>query len=155
MTWTTARAEPYRITAKGYLFTTEPGQPYGAFTIPIVGDPQKKPELGKPGKQTAGRLLRILAADGDDSPDDPCAEQARGWQHVSVSVPRKGERHDPHLPTWAEMCLVKTMFWGLEDVVVQYHPRESEYVDNWPCLHLWRNTVEAFPTPDPVLVGWR
>ena len=81
--------------------------------------------------------LRIIASDGE------------GWEHVSVSLPDR-------IPTWLEMCTVKDTFWDGEDVVVQFHPRRSEYVDCHPfCLHLWRPRGRQFPTPPSILVGPR
>lgn len=75
------------------------------------------------------------------------ASDAMGWEHVSVS------RRD-RCPTWDEMCQVKTLFWDGDDCVVQYHPPESEYVNNHPnCLHLWRPIGVALPMPDSILVG--
>jgi hypothetical protein len=72
-----------------------------------------------------------------------------GWEHVSVS------RRD-RCPTWFEMCQVKDMFWDADDCVVQYHPPESEYVNNHPyCLHLWRKIDEPFPLPPRIMVGFK
>jgi hypothetical protein len=52
------------------------------------------------------------------------------------------------------MTFVKRLCWDGEDVVVQFHPRESEYVNCHPhVLHLWRHTTKAFPTPPAILVG--
>lgn len=75
------------------------------------------------------------------------ASDMLGWEHISVS-------HKNRNPTWDEMCQVKAMFWDPEDVVVQYHPRESEYVNNHPfCLHLFRPIGVDFPVPPSILVG--
>ncbi len=42
----------------------------------------------------------------------------------------------------------KDMFFKEDEIVVQYHPAKSEYVNNMPnCLHLWRPTNGALPTP--------
>jgi hypothetical protein len=82
-----------------------------------------------------GRELLIVASDGG------------GWEHVSVSIRRSA-------PSWDEMCAVKAAFWDDEDVVVQYHPRRSEYVNNHArCLHLWRPTAVQLPTPPALFVG--
>lgn len=79
--------------------------------------------------------LRIIASD------------AIGWEHVSVS------RKD-RCPTWDEMCQVKDLFWDKTDTVVQFHPPESEYVNNHRfCLHLWRKVGHEFETPPALLVG--
>jgi len=76
-----------------------------------------------------------------------------GWEHVSVHV-LDGKRL--HTPTWSEMCHLKDVFWDAEDMVVQYHPRKSQYVNNHPyTLHLWRPTQEVIPNPPSILVGVR
>ena len=54
-----------------------------------------------------------------------------GMEHVSVQLQRK-------LPTWEEMCEIKDIFWSEEEMVVQIHPRKSEYVNITEALHLWR-----------------
>lgn len=65
-----------------------------------------------------------------------------GWDHVSVSFRNR-------TPTWEEMCEIKKMFFHPEEVCVQYHPAESEYVNNYPyCLHIWR----IQPKPNPVII---
>ena len=75
------------------------------------------------------------------------ASDMLGWEHVSVS---RADR----CPTWDEMCQIKVMFWDAEDVVIQYHPRESDYVNNHPnCLHLWRPVDIELPTPPAIMVG--
>jgi hypothetical protein len=69
------------------------------------------------------------------------------FEHVSVSL---GHR----CPTWDEMCKVKDLFWDEDDVVVQYHPAKSEYVNlSKTCLHLWRWTKGQFPQPGKCEVG--
>lgn len=75
------------------------------------------------------------------------ASDDMGWEHVSVSLPDR-------CPTWREMCEIKEMFWDDEDVVLQYHPAKSRYVNNHPyCLHLWRPTSTAVPEPPSIMVG--
>ena len=75
------------------------------------------------------------------------ASDMMGWEHVSVS------RSD-RCPTWEEMCQIKAMFWDAEDIVLQFHPRESDYVNNHPnCLHLFRPIDAEIPTPPSILVG--
>jgi len=97
-----------------------------------------------------GWTLEIIASDGE------------GWEHVSVHA-SKG--HDSRLiggrstlrsrtPSWVEMTFVKDLFWDDEDVVMQLHPRRSEYVNMHPhTLHLWRPTAATIPTPPSILVG--
>lgn len=81
------------------------------------------------------QTVRVVASDGMD------------WEHVSVS---RADR----CPTWDEMCQIKAMFWDTEDCVIQFHPPESEYVNNHPhCLHLWRPIDAAIPMPHHSMVG--
>lgn len=85
--------------------------------------------------QNSNAQLKVLASDGE------------GWEHVSVSLFNR-------CPTWAEMCYVKDMFWDPEDCVVQFHPPQSEYVNNHPyVLHMWRKIGSEFETPPSMLVG--
>jgi hypothetical protein len=57
------------------------------------------------------------------------------------------------IPTWKEMAYVKDALWDDEDVVVQYHPRKSEYVNVHPhVLHLWHPRHLVLPTPPAILV---
>lgn len=80
------------------------------------------------------------------------ASDGMGWEHVSVSIYGQPSQ----VPTWDEMCEVKGLFWEPEDVVIQFHPRESEYVNHHPgCLHLWRPIGVEVPTPPPITVGPR
>jgi hypothetical protein len=73
-----------------------------------------------------------------------------GWEHVSVSI--GGDR--TRTPNWLEMCHVKGVFWDDEDVVMQLHPRASEYVNHHAgCLHLWRPIGVTIPTPPMFMVG--
>lgn len=75
------------------------------------------------------------------------AADGAGWEHVSISTNRR-------CPTWEEMQMIKLLFWGEEDCVVQYHPPQSEYVNNHPyCLHLWRPIDVELPRPPSLLVG--
>lgn len=75
------------------------------------------------------------------------ASDGEGWEHVSVS-------REDRPPTWDEMCQIKAMFWDAEDCVVQFHPPESDYVNNHPnCLHLWRAIDVAMPRPPAWMVG--
>jgi hypothetical protein len=90
-------------------------------------------------RQSNGRDLWIIASDG------------MGWEHVSVHI-FDGKRS--LTPRWEEMCKIKDIFWDKEDVVIQYHPRESEYVNNHPnTLHLWRPIGIELPTPPTITVG--
>jgi hypothetical protein len=94
-----------------------------------------------PSPKITNRRLFIIASDG------------LGWEHVSIHA-QKGE--EDFTPYWDEMCFVKDLFWDEEDVVMQLHPKKSEYVNNHPnTLHLWRPTGAIIPTPESILVGIR
>jgi hypothetical protein len=70
-----------------------------------------------------------------------------GWEHVSVSAEHR-------TPRWDEMCWIKDLFWDKHELVVQYHPPESEYVNFHPyCLHLWAPTEMTIPLPPMMFVG--
>lgn len=87
-----------------------------------------------------GVMLLVLASNG------------MGWEHVSVSVLTGKKR----CPTWEEMVFIKDLFWDPEEIVVQFHPRHSMYVNFHPyVLHLWRETGKDFNAPPSILVGPR
>ncbi len=70
------------------------------------------------------------------------------WEHVSVSFGGRAKR----CPTWEEMCWVKRLFFEDEEVVVQFHPPESTYVNEHPfCLHLWRYAEGDLPPLPPMV----
>lgn len=97
-------------------------------------------EIGNNGMFVFGAqsyIMKCVASDG------------MGWEHVSVSF--EGSKTTPN---WALMCRVKDLFWDEEDVVIQFHPKKSDYVNYHPgCLHLWRKIGFDQPTPDPIMVG--
>lgn len=74
-----------------------------------------------------------------------------GWEHVSVHMVERGKTRTP---VWDEMCRIKDLFWGDDDLVVQYHPTKENYVNQHPhTLHLWRPTDQEVPSPPWILVG--
>jgi hypothetical protein len=100
--------------------------PYGAFLV----------------QGPCGESLKIISSGGDLTDD-----LGPGWEHVSVSTRRR-------CPNWIEMCFVKALFWDAEECVIQFHPPESEYVNNSPfVLHLWRHKTLEFPRPPALMVG--
>lgn len=95
----------------------------------------------------AGRPFRIAVIASDGTDWEMSGLDLPAWEHVSVSTAVR-------CPTWAEMCYVKGIFWDAEDVVMQLHPRASEYVNCHPyCLHLWRPIGIEIPTPPFITVG--
>jgi hypothetical protein len=114
----------------------------GAFLLPSMVD---------------GWLLLCIAADGSrvtvDCPDADAATQAAyaDWEHVSVSA---SNRKRSRTPCWDEMVQIKKLFWDAEDVVMQLHPRASQYVNqHGNVLHLWRSKTREIPEPPAILVG--
>ena len=98
----------------------------GAFTLPSC---------------EPGWLLFLIASDGE------------GWEHVSVHAYRD-EGRKQRTPTWKEMVYCKDLFWDGEDVVMQLHPRKSQYINCHPfTLHLWRSRTTPIPEPPAELVG--
>lgn len=79
------------------------------------------------------------------------------WEHVSARVYyRKAntKKWKCRVPTWAEMCQIKDLFWDAEEWVVQFHPAASEYVNFHPMvLHLWKPSAAEMPTPPASAVG--
>lgn len=72
--------------------------------------------------------------------------QDEEWIHVSVSLPTR-------CPTWNEMCKVRDLFFDKEDVVFQFHPKSSDYVNIHPhCLHLWKPRKFEIQTPAKIKV---
>ncbi len=78
--------------------------------------------------------LNIMASDGG------------GWDHVSVSA--KGKT-----PSYYEMKKVRRLFWGDDDVVVEYHMGEKDHINiHSNVLHLWCWQGGKFPTPPKLFV---
>ena len=76
------------------------------------------------------------------------ASNGLDWEHVSVHI-----ENVERCPKWNEMCQIKEMFFEDEEVVMQLHPKKSEYVNVHPyTLHLWRPIKEKIPTPDRIMV---
>jgi hypothetical protein len=72
-----------------------------------------------------------------------------GWEHVSVSV-----RGQERTPAWEEMHFVKGLFWDDEETVVEFHPKQSQYVNCHPyVLHLWKRPNADWLLPPSILVG--
>lgn len=109
----------------GHFAHSSPGDDYGIFEI-------RRPGFPKP--------FRIVASSGD--------EHVR-WEHVSVSIPKV-----PRCPTWDEMSWVKSLFWGDDEAVVQFHPPKAEHVNFHPyCLHLWKPWDGVLALPPSIAVG--
>jgi len=122
--------ERWRLTDHPVLRSTSTDGCNGAFLVP-------SPE--------PGWTLVLICSDGAAAPD------LVPWEHVSVHAAR---RRQARTPTWKEMVYVKNLCWDEEDVVMQLHPKKSEYINTHPhTLHLWRPTRDTIPTPPPMTVG--
>ena len=72
-----------------------------------------------------------------------------GFEHLSVSTPIK-------TPTWEQMCFMKDIFWGENEVCMQLHPKKEDYVNNMQyCLHIWKPIDKEIPTPPSIMLGFR
>lgn len=70
-----------------------------------------------------------------------------GWEHASVSQSNK-------TPTWDIMCRIKDVFWGGDEVCIEYHPNKEDYINNHEhCLHIWKPIGVEIPTPPSIMVG--
>jgi hypothetical protein len=72
------------------------------------------------------------------------ASWGEGWDHVSVHAMWEKQNL---VPTWDEMCYVKSLFFEPEEVCTVL-PAESAYVNVHPyVLHIWRPQGVSMPTP--------
>lgn len=127
--------ERWRVTAHPELGTTAADGNNGAFYM-------DSPE--------PGWRLALICSDGSH----PAI--AEKWEHVSVHAYKgtDGPTLRMRTPTWKEMSFIKRLCWDSEDVVMQLHPRESEYVNcHQHVLHLWRPVEATIPTPPAWMVG--
>lgn len=133
---TTELYETYRIKI-GVLASSASAGRNGAFLVPFL------PAHEKHGRRRKVILLNVVASDGG------------GWDHVSVTLFKPGRKPgDSETPTWEMMQFVKTLFWGDEETVVQFHPAASQYVNRHPgCLHLWKREGVSYITPPVWMVG--
>ena len=113
---------------QGSDWASNPGDPYGSFQMEVTLD-------------AARSELRIIANRADRT--------SAWWEHVSVSTPDR-------CPTWAEMCVVKALFWKEDELVVPFHPRKIAYMKcHTFTLHMCRPTrhKDRMPVPPTHLVG--
>lgn len=86
-----------------------------------------------------GAMLTVISSNTWDA-------ASAGWEHVSVSCERR-------CPNWIEMSFVKDLFFDDEELVLQFHPKKSQYKNLHPfCLHMWRYVPGEIPTPPLELV---
>lgn len=98
------------------------------LTHPTMGDSPNGSLYGYFRVLLDGKKLNVISS-GERHGGDPYS--AESWEHVSVSLFNR-------CPTWREMKFVKDLFWRPEELVVQFHPPHSSYVNQYEnCLHLW------------------
>jgi hypothetical protein len=141
--------EAYRVKKGDYATQVSDGN-NGIFVVPSMG--------------SSVRLhYQCIASDSRHEQSD-FKDKDILWEHVSIVpiwISHTGKtREEERTPTWAEMCYLKELFWDdPEDVVLQFHPPESEYVNTHRhCLHLWRAVDKdgqpiPVPRPTPAMVG--
>ena len=125
--------EQFRVPNPGHAaYVSRPGDTFGVFSIPVTSD-----------------ILFCIASDGTGF-----EENGSRWEHVSVTVRNRRGLPLARCATWAQMCIVKDAFWGLDECVIQFHPPEKDYVNNHNfCLHLWRLVGADIPQPPSIFVG--
>ena len=90
-------------------------------------------------RRPGGVWLCVIASDGSGRKE--CHLSGASWEHVSVSLPDR-------CPTWGEMCWVKELFWGEDELVMQFHPPKKVAVNRHEyCLHLWKPVGVEIPLP--------
>lgn len=104
------------------------------YRIPLMGDYGDE-HNGAFRLKIKGEEYQVISSNG------------HGWEHISIS-------HKHKIPSWKTMCILKDLFFYEEEVVMQLHPKKSEYVNNHPnCLHLWKPIDQEVPTPPKWMVG--
>ena len=116
-----------------YGSTAEDGQ-NGFFVVPLS-------------KSLSGMTRTALCIVGAGNEDIP-------WEHVSVRISEgRGKGYHDCPPTWMEMCAIKELFWGDDEVVMQVHPEKKNYINFHPCvLHLWKPLRADIPLPPLIAV---
>ena len=110
-------------------------------------DKYRVPYLGSMGDDYNGTFE--LKLEGSNLAFFVIATNGGDWDHVSVST-------EFRCPRWHEMQQIKDLFFNPEEVAMQLHPAESEYVNNHPyCLHIWRPQKEMIPVPPAIFVGFK
>ena len=88
---------------------------------------------GARGWASRGGLLVMMTA-------DVMSDDGR-WLHLSAS-------RASHVPTYADLCEVKALFFGPEREALHKFAKRSEHVNDHPyVIHLW-SRLDADATPD-------
>lgn len=68
------------------------------------------------------------------------------WDHVSVSLKNR-------CPNWREMCFIKNLFFEPDELVIQFHPPEKDYINlGKTVLHMWRPWNQEIELPPIYMV---
>lgn len=128
------RVEQYRTTKGPMASTLAREGRNGAFTLPA----------SLLARTDTTYAMSIVISDASSWPEHLGPVK---WEHVSAAWPDR-------CPSWSEMCRVKSLFFNVGEIVVQFHPAEREYVNCHPhCLHLWRPLDVLMITPPAEAVG--
>ena len=123
--------EAGRQTPRDPKMLMPPGSMFGHFVV----------------KCRMARLL-IISAPGDREVWEMMKLSGPLFDHVSVSIFNNKHR----CPSWEEMCFVKDLCFGEEELVIQYHPPHSKYINIANVLHLWKPIGVDIPLPPDALV---
>lgn len=94
----------------------------------------------------SGGFLKVIASAGDVPSEDDLFPNGTRWDHVSVSLKNR-------TPTWEEMAWVKSLFFDDEELVVEFHPPKSKYVNvSVNVLHLWKPLDAEIQLPPSICV---
>lgn len=78
------------------------------------------------------------------------ATAKQGWEHVTATIAIDGKKF---LPSWPDMCFIKSLFWTDDCTVIQFHPEAKSYIHRTPnTLHLWRRTDQEYQLPPKEMV---
>jgi len=130
--------ERYRVSTGPFKSNSNDGV-VGSFLVPTksISVLDKSKTLNQD-----GHIIQTISHDGHET----------GWEHVSVTVNDKFAG-DTFAPNWEQMSVVKQAFWKPNEVVMQLHPKEENYVDmHKDVLHLWSPVDKKIPTPPKELV---
>lgn len=115
--------EQYRV--QDGPIPSNPNELYGLFMIPL----EERHEM----YHNTNNQVKLAVIIVSNSPR---------WEHCSISLLHR-------YPSWGDMMMVKENIWTPEDTVVQFHPKEDDYVNINPyMLHLWMNTLYEYELPD-------
>lgn len=132
------------LAEKGRITDGRWASPYGARYGAFMLLPPNRSEL-----------LKVIVSAGDVVEEIPGPKSLLGqmgqdahtfpngtrWDHVSVSLKDR-------TPNWEEMAWVKSLFWDDEELVVEYHPPKSKYINvTATVLHLWKPLDFEIPLP--------